>query len=196
MKKNVYLVGAGGHCKSCIDVIEAHGGYHIQGLFDATVAEGTTVRGYKVLGSDADIAHYVADGSFFLITVGQIKTPEIRMNISARLVELGAQFATIISPRAYVAKDAILGDGTIVMHDVLVNSAARVGSHCILNTRSLLEHDCLVEDFCHISTGAILNGDVHLGAGSFVGSLSTLQEGAKIPPRSILAAGVFHKRFV
>ena len=34
MKKNIILIGGGGHCKSCIDVIEAEDKFEIAGIVD------------------------------------------------------------------------------------------------------------------------------------------------------------------
>lgn len=192
--RKLYLVGAGGHCKSCIDVIESTGMYQIAGLFDLKQNVGQKIGNYEIIGTDEDIKKFVSADSEFLITLGQIKTPNLRVKTAQLLSELGAKLATIISPRAYVSKTAKVGAGTIVMHDALVNSYVKIGNHCILNTKSLIEHDSIVEDFCHISTGAIINGDCVVKAKSFVGSLSVSQEGITIPEGSVLSAGVFHKK--
>lgn len=193
MKKNLYLIGAGGHCKSCIDVIESTAQYEIRGLFDNSLPLETDIMGYKVIGSDEKIKEFISSKNYFLITVGQIKTAEIRKKIQLLVESLGGQFATVISPRAYVSRSAKIELGTIVMHDALVNSAAVVGKHCILNTKSLVEHDVVVEDFCHISTGAVLNGMCVIGSESFIGSNSVLQEKVTINKGSLLMAGQFHR---
>jgi len=192
--KTIYLIGAGGHCKSCIDVVEATGLYKIGGLFDLKKNQGQKIGNYEIIGGDEDIQNFVKPGNEFLITMGQIKSADIRMKTAKLLKELKAVAAIVISPRAYVSKTAEVGAGTIVMHDAIVNSYAKVGQHCILNTRSLVEHDAVVEDFCHVSTGAILNGNVHVKAKSFVGSLAVLQEGLIVPEGSVLSAGAFHKK--
>ena len=36
MKEKIILIGGGGHCKSCIDVIEQQGKYHIAGIVDVS----------------------------------------------------------------------------------------------------------------------------------------------------------------
>lgn len=192
--KTIYLIGAGGHSKSCIDVVEATGLYRIGGLFDLKKNQGQKVGNYEIIGGDEDIHLYVKPDVEFLITVGQIKNADVRVKAAKLLKELNAKAATVISPRAYVSKTAEVKAGTIVMHDAIVNSYAQVGEHCILNTRSLVEHDAIVEDFCHISTGAILNGNVLVKQKSFVGSLAVTQEGLIVAEGSVLSAGVFHKK--
>lgn len=191
--KPIYLIGAGGHCRSCIDVIEATESYEIKGLFDIKENLGKKIGKYTIIDTDNNLGRYVDGNSEFLITLGQIKSPEIRQQIANKLYELRAKPATIISPLAYVAKTATVGPGSIVMHHSLINAYAQIGSHCILNTKSLVEHDAKIEDFCHISTGAIVNGGAHLRQGSFVGSLAVVKEGYAGQINAVLSAGVFHK---
>ena len=191
--KDIYLVGAGGHCRACIDVIEATGQYRIAGLFDSQVPAGEKVLGYTVLGGDDQFAKYVGKGEF-LVTVGQIKTAEIRRKIHDQLIALGAKFATVVSPRAHVSRHAKVGAGTIIMHDVLVQAAAHVGAYCIVNDKALIEHDGFVGDLCHVATGAIVNGGSRVEAGSFIGSNAVLQQNCLVPANSVVGAGSFFKR--
>lgn len=191
--KKIYLIGAGGHCKSCIDVIESTKQFKIEGLFDLADNVGKKIGPYTIIGTDQNIKDYVNSDNEFLITLGQIKTPEVRMKVAVLLTQLNVKVATVISPRAYVSPTALIKAGTIVMHDALVNSYANVGLHCIINTKALIEHEATVEDFCHVSTGAVLNGNAYLQRESFLGSLAVTKEGFSCPPRSVLTAGVFHK---
>ncbi|KYG64177.1 hypothetical protein AZI87_13085 [Bdellovibrio bacteriovorus] len=191
--KDLYLIGAGGHCASCIDVIRATGVFNIRGIFDLAEKVGSTLNGVPIIGTDADLPKYINKETFFLITVGQIKTPQLRKKIFQQLVNLGAQLATVISPRAYVSASASIGEGTIVLHDALVNANAIIGVNCIVNTKSLIEHDSVVGSHCHVSTAAVINGGCNVQEGSFIGSNAVLKEGLKVAANSVLSAGVFHK---
>jgi FlaA1/EpsC-like NDP-sugar epimerase len=51
-KKDVILIGAGGHARSCIDVIEQDGGYRVAGLIGKPAEVGGNCIGYKVLATD------------------------------------------------------------------------------------------------------------------------------------------------
>ncbi len=192
-KKNIYLVGGGGHCVSCIDVIESTNEFVIKGIFDRQENIGQTVLGYPIIGTDADIEKYISEDNLFLITIGQIQSADIRKKIADQIGLLNGEFAIVISARAYVSRHAELGYGTIVMHDAVVNANARIGDHCILNTKSLIEHDARIEDFCHISTGAIVNGTTTVEAESFVGSGAVIKHSVTVPAKSLIQAGQFYK---
>lgn len=187
--QNLILIGGGGHCKSCIDVIEQENKYKIFGILDMAEKVGQKVLGYKIIGSDSDILNYVKKGCSFLITVGQINSPQVRVNIFEKLKKHNAEIATIVSPRAYVSPFAYIGEGSIVMHDALVNTEAKVGENCIINTKVLLEHETVVSDNCHIAVGAVVAGGSEIGKNSFVGANSTIVQGVKVPENSFIKAG-------
>lgn len=193
-KFELLLIGAGGHCRSCIDVIEQEGRFHIAGIVDKAEAEVKTeveaeVLGYPVIGTDDDLPELRKKYQYALVTVGQIKSPDVRIRLYQRLVELDFELPAIISPLAYVSKHASIGQGTIIMHHALVNAGAKVGDNCIINTKALIEHDTIIEDHCHIATGAVVNGGVVVGRGSFVGSNSVSLESVTIGKNCVIGGG-------
>lgn len=186
--QKLVLLGGGGHCKACIDVVEQAGGWTIAGILDPILPVGREILGYPVVGDDEKIAALAASCSF-LISVGQIKSPAVRLALADRLEQTGARPATVISPRAYVSPHAAVGVGSIVMHGATVNAGAKVGTHCIINSHALIEHDAVIGDFCHIATGAIINGGVKVGRESFIGSGSMIREYRRIGASTLIAAG-------
>lgn len=187
--RKLILIGGGGHCKSCIDVIEQDNQFDIVGILDHENLVGTDVLGYKIIGSDVDIPKYVNLSYSFMITIGQIKSSNTRRRIFNELVKFNADIATIVSPRAYVSKHAKIGLGTIIMHNVVVNSSAIVGVNCILNTGCNIEHDALIGNHSHISTFAIINGDCVIGEGVFIGSNATISNQIHLDNDIVIGSG-------
>lgn len=188
-KLKLILIGGGGHCKSCIDVIEQQGKHDIVGILDLPEKKGEKILGYEIFGNDGDIQKYHNLGYEFLITVGQIKSAVIRRNIFDKLELLGAKIATIIAPTAYVSKYAKLGEGTIVMHNVFVNTGANIGKNAILNSGCNIEHDVIIGNHCHISTGTFVNGDCKIGDEVFIGSHATISSQVNVGNNVVIGAG-------
>ena len=186
---NIVLIGAGGHCKACLDVIFAIGEYDIAALVDRPENLGKKLLGLSISHSDNDLPSLIAKYSNVLICLGQIKSPEARKNLYNNALALGASFPVHISPHAYVSPSAQVGAGTIIMHQALLNAQAKVAANCIINTKALLEHEVRVGEHCHISTGAIINGGSVVEAGCFIGSHATVGQGVLIESNSIVGAG-------
>lgn len=194
MKKNLILIGGGGHCASCIDVIESGSEYQILGILDTQANLGNKILNHTIIGTDDDIKKYIQKGCYFLLTVGQIESASLRIKLSNKVTRNNGKLATVISKRAYVADSALIGAGTIVMHDALVNVNAKVGENCIINTKALIEHDSEIGSHCHVSTGAILNGGVKLGNECFVGSGAVVVHGATGANALFIKANSMYKR--
>lgn len=188
-KAPILLVGAGGHARACIDVLEQEGRFDVAGLIGLPKEVGTRIFGYPVLGSDGDLLAMLGDYAHALVAVGQIKTPELRIRIFDLLEQNGWELPVIVSPRAYVSPYAKVGVGTIVMHGAVINAGAIVGRNCIINSQSLVEHDVVIADHCHIATAAAINSGVHIGAGTFIGSNTSVRQCTKIGERCLIGMG-------
>lgn len=182
------LIGGGGHCRSCIDVIAACGDFHINGIVEAEGVQPKDDLLYPVIGFDSQLAALVSETANCLITIGQIKSPRPRQALFHQLQKLGANLPIIISPHSYVSPSAQLGVGTIVMHQALINAFSHVGDNCIVNSQALIEHDAIVGNHCHIATGAKINGAVVMGDGCFIGSGAVIKQGVTLGDKVIIGA--------
>ncbi len=187
--KNIVLIGAGGHCKSCIDVIELEKRFKVVGLIDNK--KNRILKKYKLLGNEKNFKKILKKNKFALITLGQIQDLYKREKLFNLAKKNGFKFPSIISPLAYVSNQAKIGEGTIVMHGAIVNAGARVGKNCIINSKSLIEHDAVIGNNSHVSTRATLNGEVKLGYNSFVGSHTVIKQSVKIGNNTFINAGLF-----
>lgn len=185
-KKQIILIGGGGHCVSCIEVVESTNEFEIVGIVDVKEKIGTSILGYKIIASDDEIPKLKKKYDYALITIGQIKTASIRKKLYTSAKEVGFQFPVVIASSAHVSSHCRIGEGTIIMHQSMINANVKIGVNNIINSKALIEHDTELGDFNHISTGAILNGDSSVGNECFVGSNSTFVNGISIDNNIII----------
>jgi len=189
MKRKLLLIGAGGHCKSVIDVIEQQGLYEVYGIVGIKDELWKDILGYRVIGTDEELVQLFKDCKLAFVTIGHLGNAIKRMELFIKCKRIGYEFPVLISPYAYVSKHSFIDEGTVVMHHAVINASARIGKNCIINSMALVEHDALVEDNCHISTGAIVNGGVHVKTGTFFGSNATSKQYSVVPSNSFIKAG-------
>lgn len=187
MKKNLILIGGGGHCKSVIEVAESTG-YQIIGILGCPEEVGKSVLSNTIIGTDDDIPRY-ADKAEFVITVGFIRNPATRIKLYNRIKEAHGRLATLIASTAHVSRHATIGEGTVVMHNAFVNAGAQIGNNVIINTFAGIEHDTIIGSQSHISTGVIINGDCIIGQNVFVGSRSVIANGVAVGDNVVIGAG-------
>ena len=80
--KKIVLIGAGGHAKSCMDVIETERKFRIIGLVDKK--NNKNLLNYKIIGNNEDLKKIKGKADYALITVGQIKNANLREELFKR----------------------------------------------------------------------------------------------------------------
>jgi sugar O-acyltransferase (sialic acid O-acetyltransferase NeuD family) len=189
MVSKLILIGGGGHCHACIDVIESTKKFEIIGVIDTIDKLGQFVLDYTVIGTDEDLPQLINKDTWFLITLGYIKSSALRRKIFEKLESLDANIATVISDNALVSKYSSIGKGTIIMHRATIGVGSKIGQNCIINTNANIEHDTTVGDDVHVSTHAVVNGNCELKNGVFVGSNATIFQGISIENDTLIGAG-------
>lgn len=190
MTETIIIVGASGHAKVVIDLVEREGRFSIAGLVDRSRAVGELVLGHPVIGREEDLPALVVSRGLggALIAIGD---NFVRCQVAERLRVAVPELplVTAVHPRATIAKDVELGEGTVVMAGVCVNPSARVGRLCILNTRSSLDHDSVMEEGASLAPGVVTGGNCRIGRGAAVGIGAVVLHGVEIGEQTVIGAG-------
>ena len=187
--KSILLLGGGGHCRSVIDVIEEEGSFNVAGIVDRQEKLGEKISGYEVIGSDDQLPELVREYGRCLVTVGQLKSASLKIKLYRLAEESDAEIPVLISPRAFVSKNAVIEKGTVVFHGAVVNSGAVIGQNCIVNSGAIVEHDAVIRDHVHIAPGAIVNGHCRIESGSLLGSGAVMVQQTSLGENVIIGAG-------
>ncbi len=189
MKEKIVIIGASGHARVIIDIVEQEGKYELVGLLDRDRLKGEEVLGYQILGKEADLPQikeeYGITGA--LIAIGD---NFVRSRVAERLKGLVPElkFVKAIHPSASLAKGVTIGEGSVVMAGVCINSSSSVGRFCILNTRSSLDHDSVVGDFGSLAPGVTTGGNCQIGDFAAIGIGATLIHGVKVGEHAVVGA--------
>ncbi len=172
--KGIYIIGAGGHALSCIDVIESCG-YKIKGVYALKNDLGKNLLGNKVKGTQNELSHIIKPFDNLHIAVGHTYKKNERTEIY-KLFKNKCHFPTIVSPNSYISKYSTIDIGCIIMHGAKVGVDSSVGKHTIINTNASIDHNSMVGSFSHISTSVTINGNVKIGNNVFIGSGTTIKD--------------------
>lgn len=179
--KQVIIIGASGHGKVIADIVEKSGDQVIGFLDDNPVVKVSF--GYPVLDTIKNYQQY-KDGNFFIIAIGN---NEIRKLIAKKLEDVRWYIA--VHPSVQQAKDVVIGDGTVIMANAVLNASAKVGKHSIINTSVVVEHDNVISDYVHLSPRVALGGTVTVGEVSHIGIGACVRNNLNITDHVIVGAG-------
>jgi sugar O-acyltransferase (sialic acid O-acetyltransferase NeuD family) len=189
-RPNILIVGCSGHARVVIDIVERAGKYRILGLIDSYKNSGTQLLGYEVIGTEEDIPMLVRSGvaPTGIVAIGDNWS---RARIVTRIRELQEdfQFLTAVHPSSCVARDVIVGEGTVIMAGVVVNTGSKIGPFCIMNTSCSVDHDCNLGEYSSLAPGVVTGGQVVIGAFSAIGIGATVIHRVQIGEQTVIGAG-------
>lgn len=188
MTTPVAVLGAGGHAKVVIDIVERMNAHRIVGVFDDDHSKwGTQVLGHPVLGGIDDfVLNWRSRCPEAVMGIGN---NHVRQALYRRLREAAFRPTTAIHPTAAVAREVELGEGTVVMAMAAVNPGCRIGPGAVVNTSASVDHDCIVGECAFIGPGARLGGNVRVGDLSLIGTGASIIPGRTVGRNVIVGAG-------
>ena len=105
MTEKVVGVGAGGHAKALIEILQSNTSYELVGLLDSnTELHGKRLMNVTVLGNDDLLPKVVKNGvQHFFIGLGGIGDNRPRRRLFNMAIKYGLKSVEIVHPRAVVS---------------------------------------------------------------------------------------------
>lgn len=171
----IIIIGAGGHAKTCIDLIKQTKEYSIAGVIDNKIKKGNTVLGVPVIGSDNDLKKIFSLGiKKAILAVGAVTNHFVREMLYKKIKDIGFVFPTIIHPNASVEPSAKISVGNQIMANAVIGSDVEISENCIINSGAVVSHDSVLAENVHIAPGAIIAGGVKINKNTLIGMGTTV----------------------
>ncbi|MGF1634654.1 MAG: acetyltransferase [Phycisphaerae bacterium] len=184
----IVILGAGGHGKVVLDILQAAGGHEVVGFLDADDRHhGQVVLGTPVLGATNLLPKLKREGvAGAIVAVGD---NAVRQQLAREVVEAGLELVSAVHPTASVAASASIGPGVVVCRLAAVCVEVRLETACIVNTAAVVDHECVVGAGAHICPGVRLAGRVTVGERAFVGIGASVIQCRQIGEDAVVGAG-------
>lgn len=189
MAEPIVIWGAAGHALVVADIVRLRGAFDVVGFLDDLNpgAKGTELYGATVLGGQEQLDALLAGGvRDVILAFGDC---EARLRLAEVVRSKGFRLATAVHPRAVVARDVALGDGTVVAAGAVVNPGAKVGRCVIVNTSASVDHHCDIHDGAHLCPGVHVGGWSTVGRAAWVGIGATVSDRVRIGEGAVVGAG-------
>ncbi len=185
MKSKLIVFGAGGHAVK-VARIARHNNIEVVG-YVSTEPIGTIINELPVL---ANIDVFLKEKQFreYLYHIG-IGENLVREKIFNAIKESKNKCFSIYSKKSIISDDAVIGEGTSVIQNAVVQNAVKIGRCCIIDTGSIVDHDTLVGDFVNVSPNTVICSHSKIGNGVFIGAGSTIIDNITIGENTIIGAG-------
>lgn len=186
---DVLIIGAGGHGRVVLEILQARGLHRVVGFLDADPQlANTAVHGLPVFGP-VNLLPRLSREKKIRGAIVAIGSGKIRIGYASEVEAAGLELVSAIHPSAFVSPSARIGRHVVVGPGAAICADAVIGDSTIVNTHAIVEHESQIGVGVHVAPGAILAGRVT------VGDLTLVGIGAKIIPcrsvgaRCLVAAG-------
>jgi sugar O-acyltransferase (sialic acid O-acetyltransferase NeuD family) len=124
---------------------------------------------------------------FVAITFTQLNRVRARLFQAAKAK--GYRPVSYISSRAFVWRDAKIGENVFVFENNVIQYKAHVGDNVILWSGNHVGHRTVIHDHCFISSHVVISGYCDIGENCFFGVNSSIGDNVKIARDCVIGAG-------
>jgi sugar O-acyltransferase (sialic acid O-acetyltransferase NeuD family) len=181
MSKELTILGAGGHTRSLIPLIEENG-YKVLDIYDDSFIAKTNefINGIAIKGKLNDLNYK----NPVVLSFGD---GQKRKNLAYSLDKFLLK-DNIVHNSAIICSNVIIGNMNQVFAGAIINSNVKIGINNIINTGAIIEHEVVIGDYNHISVGSIIAGRVKIGNNCFIGAGAVIIDKLKITNNVIIGA--------
>ena len=190
-KQKIVIIGAGGHAREVLDVIDAINQdtprFEILGFIvePGYQQPGTVINDAPVLGH----FDWLEENRGEVKAVCGVGFSAPRYRVVQIIEQIGVEFVNLVHPQALLTRWVTMGAGVIITAGCILTNQIKIGNHVHINRMSNIGHDNLLEDFVTVSPGTNLSGNVTLRQGSFIGTGASIIEGKTVGAWARVGAG-------
>ena len=181
MAERIVIVGAGGHGREVLDVVEAVGGHEVLGFVDDGTPDEALLR-FPVLGT----VEALLDLPDVQVVLG-IGDPRVRAQLAERIA--APPSPPMVHPTASVGSACHVGPGSVVAAGARLTTNVTLGEHCYVGPNATIGHDTVLEDFATLYPGSVVSGSVTLGRAVTIGAGASVKQGVVVGPRAVVGMG-------
>jgi sugar O-acyltransferase (sialic acid O-acetyltransferase NeuD family) len=132
--------------------------------------------------SPSDVEFYAA------LVYTQLNRLRTRLYLAAKAK--GYRPASYISSRAFVWRNAVVGEHCFVFEDNTIQPFVCIGNNVVLWSGNHIGHHSVIQDHCFIASHAIISGFCNIGMNTFIGVNATLGNNVNIGSDNWIGPGV------
>lgn len=195
MPKPLVLVGAGEFARIALEYFQHDSDRDVAAFsverqyIVADRIEGRPVVAYETLEHDFPPGEFDV---FVAVPASGLNRLRTRLFLDAR--QRGYTCATYISSRAFVWRNAEIGQNCFIFENNVVQPFVRIGDNCILWSGNHVGHRTVVHDNVFVASHAVISGYCEIGTGSFVGVNATFNDNVKVAQDNVIGAGALVTR--
>lgn len=183
--KKLILFGTGDLGRIAYEYFDRHTEYEVVAFtVDREYFTETTMMGLPVIPFDGITSSYPPHGCSMHVCIVYDKLNRNRAFKCQQAKSMGYRLASYISPHAFVAPTAVIGEHCFIFENNVIQDYVEIGDNCILWSGNHVGHDTKIDKDVFVSSHVVISGHCHIGSNVFIGVNSTLANNTVIGKES------------
>ncbi len=123
------------------------------------------------------------------VAMGSGELNRQRTKMYRKMKALGYTCASYISSRAFVWKNAQIGENCFILEDNTIQPFTTIGNNVFMWSGNHLGHRSVVQDNCFITSHVVISGFCDIGENSFIGVNATIADKVSIGKDNFVGMG-------
>ena len=179
--RKLIIVGDSAFAEIAHEYFDADSDYTVVGFsVESAYLKRSELHGLPVLPFETLEQHFApADHEVFVATT-YTQLNRLRARLAAQAKARGYRLASYISSRAFVWRNAVLGEHCFVFEDNTVQPFVSIGDNVVLWSGNHIGHHSVVKSHCFVASHVVVSGYCTIGEYSFLGVNATLANNVSV----------------
>lgn len=190
MKQKMFIIGVGEFAEIAYEYFTFDSDFEVVGFcVNEAYIKQSEFLGLPIVAYENVEKNYQKEDIYAFVGIPASDMNRTRTRFYRELKDKGYRFATYVSAKAFVWRNAVIGENTFIFENNTIQPFVTVGNNCILWSGNHVGHRTVIHDNCFIASHAVISGYCEIGAGSFIGVNATLNDNVKIAENCLVGSG-------
>ncbi|MEI7036675.1 acetyltransferase [Fulvimonas yonginensis] len=189
------LVGAGEFAQIACEYFRHDSDYDVVAFsVEREYLAQAELAGLPVVPYEALEERYPPDAVELFVAIPASRLNRLRRRFYLDAKRRGYRLARYVSSRAFVWRNAQVGENCFIFENNVIQPFVRVGDNCVLWSGNHVGHRTVIEDHVFVASHAVISGYCVIGSGSFVGVNATFNDHVRVAADNVIGAGALVTR--
>lgn len=188
--KRLVIVGAGEFAEIALQYFTHDSHYEVAAFsVDAEYMKTDALEGLPIVPYSELESRYPPESYDAFVAIPSTQLNRLRTRFYNDTKRKGYQLATYVSSRAFVWRNAQIGENTFIFEGNVIQPFVTVGNNCVLWSGNHVGHRTVINDNVFITSHAVISGYCNIGESSFIGVNATINDRVTIGARCVIGSG-------
>jgi sugar O-acyltransferase (sialic acid O-acetyltransferase NeuD family) len=190
MPRPLVLIGAGEFAQIACEYFQHDSDYHVAAFsVEREYIAQPELAGRPVVAYEELEQHYPPDQVDLFVAIPASGLNRLRTRFYLDAKRKGYRLASYVSSRAFVWRNAVVGENSFIFENNVIQPFVRIGNNCVLWSGNHVGHRTVVHDHVFVASHAVISGYCEIGESSFVGVNTTFNDRVKIAADCVIGSG-------